>query len=123
MKMTTIGFAAALAIQSSCVFAAGGGGGSGSGSSGGGAGSTSSGNGAPSVTTSPGTNSLGTAQSSGEGTRGNSRTVGRSGAASGGRIDGTATKGPALPGDNTIRQETSPNSKADQMIKGICKGC
>jgi hypothetical protein len=46
-----------------------------------------------------------------------------SGAGGGGRIDGTQTNGPALPGDQTIRQEDSADSKVDQKIKSICKGC
>jgi hypothetical protein len=44
------------------------------------------------------------------------------GQGSGGRIDGTVTSGPALPGDETIRQESTPNSPVDQKLK-ICKGC
>jgi len=70
----------------------------------------------------PGTNSLGTAQSSGGAAGGTSGTVGASGSR-GGQIDGTVSNGPPLPGDRTIRQESSPNSKADQSIRGICKGC
>jgi len=70
----------------------------------------------------PGTNSLGMAQSSGQGAAAGSGTVGAAGGG-GGRIDGTVRNGPPLPGDSTIRQETSPDSKADQSIRGICKGC
>lgn len=72
----------------------------------------------------PGTNSLGTAKSSGSPASAPSGTVGRAGAGSAnGRIDGTTTNGPALPGDDTIRTENSPDSKVDQKIKSICKGC
>jgi hypothetical protein len=76
----------------------------------------------------PGTNSLGTANSSGSttgaasprglitaGTRDN-----RADGTSSGRIDGTVAPGPSLPGDAEIRAE---NSKVDQKIKSICKGC
>lgn len=101
----------------------GGGGGSGSGAGSGSAGAgTSSGLSTSPGVNSPGTNSLGTAQSSGGAAAGASGTVGASGSR-GGQIDGTVTNGPPLPGDQTIRQETSPNSKVDQTIHGICKGC
>ena len=75
----------------------------------------------------PGTNAAGTAQSGGgPGPRG-SITVGRPGNPAGGtnigRIDGTVTPGPSLPGDDQIRSESSQNSEADRKIKSICKGC
>jgi hypothetical protein len=77
------------------------------------------------VPTAPGTNSLGTANSSGStsGTAG-SNTTGmaktRAGAGNGGRIDGTVTPGPSMPGDAEIRAE---DPKVDAKIKSICKGC
>jgi hypothetical protein len=37
-----------------------------------------------------------------------------------GRIDGTVTQGPKLPGDAEIRAE---DSKVDQKIKSICRDC
>jgi hypothetical protein len=82
----------------------------------------------------PGTNSAGTADSSGSpgavaggrAPRG-STTVGTAGnpagGATGGRIDGTVTQGPHLPGDKVIRQEDAQNSKVDKKIKSICRGC
>jgi hypothetical protein len=75
----------------------------------------------------PGTNTLGTANSSGSaaggsGVNGGHGTVGMAGQGGGGRIDGTAQSGPALPGDDTIRHESTPNSPVDQKLK-ICKGC
>ena len=79
-------------------------------------------------TTTQGTNTLGTANSSGSPAgssgvvNGGHGTVGMAGQGSGGRIDGTVTSGPALPGDATIRQESTPNSPVDQKLK-ICKGC
>jgi hypothetical protein len=46
------------------------------------------------------------------------------GGPTGGRIDGTVTRGPAMQGDDVIRKENSPDqSKADKKIKSICKGC
>ena len=45
------------------------------------------------------------------------------GGATGGRIDGTVTQGPATQGDDTIRAEDSQDSKVDKKIKSICKGC
>jgi hypothetical protein len=80
----------------------------------------------------PGTNSAGTANSSGStstagGAPLGSTTVGTAGnpagGATGGRIDGTVTQGPAMHGDDTIRVESSPDSKVDQKVKSICKGC
>ena len=80
----------------------------------------------------PGTNSAGTANSSGAtSTTGRapmgSTTVGTAGnpagGAVGGRIDGTVTPGPAMPGDDTIRGESSQDSMVDKKIKSICKGC
>jgi hypothetical protein len=77
----------------------------------------------------PGTNTLGTANSSGSSSsssgvvNGGHGTIGMAGQGGGGRIDGTVTNGPALPGDETIRQETAPDSKVDQKVKSICKGC
>jgi hypothetical protein len=45
----------------------------------------------------------------------------RAGGTSRGRIDGTTTKGgPDRPEDAVINSE---NSKVDQKIKSICKGC
>jgi hypothetical protein len=38
----------------------------------------------------------------------------------GGRIDGTVTPGPSMPGDAEIRAE---DPKVDAKIKNICKGC
>ena len=80
--------------------------------------------------TAHGTNSLGTANSSGStgnastGSGGSTTTVGRAadrtGAATGGRIDGTVTQGPAMPGDAAIRAE---DAVVDKKIKSICKGC
>jgi hypothetical protein len=75
----------------------------------------------------PGTNAAGTANSSRStgstcargsittGTAGN-----RAGGTSSGRIDGTVTFGPSMPGDAEIRAE---DPKVDQKIKSICKGC
>jgi hypothetical protein len=40
--------------------------------------------------------------------------------ASGGRIDGTVQKGPAMQGDAEISAE---NAKVDKKVKSICKGC
>jgi hypothetical protein len=45
------------------------------------------------------------------------------GGATGGRIDGTVTQGPNMPGDDVIKEEDAQNSKVDKKIKGICKGC
>jgi hypothetical protein len=45
------------------------------------------------------------------------------GGATGGRIDGTVTQGPAMQGDDTIRAESSPDSKVDKTVKSICTGC
>ena len=45
------------------------------------------------------------------------------GGATGGRIDGTITQGPAMQGDDAIRKESSEDSKVDKKIKSICKGC
>jgi hypothetical protein len=80
----------------------------------------------------PGTNRLGTANSTGSttgtgaGPRGSS-TAGTEGNPAGGtstgRIDGTVTPGPSLPGDTEIKAENSENSKVDRKIKRICKGC
>ena len=81
--------------------------------------------------TAPGPNSLGMANSSGSagnagtGSGGSSMTTGRAavngtGAATGGRIDGTVTQGPAMPGDTAIRAE---DQVVDKKIKSICKGC
>jgi hypothetical protein len=80
----------------------------------------------------PGTNSAGTASSSGS-PSGNasaplgSTTVGtagnRAGGATGGRIDGTVTSGPRLPGDDAIKSEDAQDSKVDKKIKSICRGC
>jgi len=76
--------------------------------------------------TAPGTNTLGTANSSGStgGTTGSS-TIGMAnnraaGVGTGGRIDGTVTPGPSMPGDAEIRAE---DPKVDAKIKSICKGC
>ena len=80
----------------------------------------------PSSAAAPGTNSLGTAQSSGGG-GGNSGavTTGQAGVSgrTSNRIDGTKTNGPAAAGDNVVRKEDSQDSKADKMIKSICRGC
>jgi hypothetical protein len=46
--------------------------------------------------------------------------VNGTGAATGGRIDGTVTQGPAMPGDTAIRAE---DQVVDKKIKSICKGC
>jgi hypothetical protein len=59
----------------------------------------------------PGTNTLGTANSTGSGA-----TTGTAG----GRIDGTVTPGPSMPGDAEIRAE---DPKVDAKIKSICRGC
>jgi hypothetical protein len=79
----------------------------------------------------PGTNSAGTANSAGSTSGGGapigSTTVGTSGnpagGATGGRIDGTVTSGPAMQGDDAIRAEDAQDSKVDKKIKSICKGC
>ena len=76
----------------------------------------------------PGTNSAGAAASSGApstngAVNGNHGTIGTAGSGGGGKIDGTVTKGPDLPGDQTIREETAADSKVDKKIKSICKGC
>jgi hypothetical protein len=80
----------------------------------------------------PGTNSAGTANSSGStsaagGAPMGSTTVGTAGnpagGAVGGRIDGTVTSGPAMPGDDAIRAESSQDSVVDKKVKSICKGC
>jgi hypothetical protein len=83
----------------------------------------------------PGTNSVGTAQSSGSSagsgsgssagggstnTGNTSATTGMAGNRNGGRIDGVVTQGPNKPGDVEIRAE---NSKVNQKIKSICRGC
>ena len=78
-----------------------------------------------------GTNSAGTANSSGSASTGGaprgSTTVGTAGnpagGAVGGRIDGTVTPGPAMQGDDAIREENAQDSKVDKKIKSICKGC
>jgi hypothetical protein len=77
------------------------------------------------VPTAPGTNTLGTANSSGSpgGTTGLTTTGmanTRAGTGNGGRIDGTVTPGPSMPGDAEIRAE---DPKVDAKIKSICKGC
>jgi hypothetical protein len=58
------------------------------------------------------------------GSGGSTTTTGRAadqaGAATGGRIDGTVTQGPAMPGDAAIRAE---DPVVDKKIKSICKGC
>jgi hypothetical protein len=119
MKITAVLFAITLAASSSLAFAAGGGGGAaGGGGSSSGSSSATNGSGA---TTAPGTNSVGTAQSSGA--TSDLKTAGQARSNRGGRIDGTTTNGPALPGDDTIQKESSPESNADRMIKGICRGC
>ena len=83
----------------------------------------------------PGTNSAGTANPSGSPANGSANgavangghgtigTIGSAGSGGGGRIDGTVTQGPALPGDDVIRQEDAVDSKVDKKIKSICKGC
>ena len=75
----------------------------------------------------PGTNTAGTPNSAGStggtGARGSitTGTAGnRAGGTSTGRIDGTTTPGPSMPGDAEIRAE---DPKVDQKIKSICKGC
>ena len=76
------------------------------------------------VPTAPDTNALGTANSSRTpSTTGSAATGpnGRSGSA--GRIDGTTTPGPTMPGDAAIREEDAQNSKVDKKIRSICKGC
>jgi hypothetical protein len=45
------------------------------------------------------------------------------GGAMGGRIDGTVTQGPAMQGDDAIREEDAQDSRVDKKIKSICKGC
>jgi hypothetical protein len=78
----------------------------------------------------PGTNSLGTANASGapqggvvNGGHGSIGTTTGTGAGAGGRIDGTVQNGPAMNGDNAIREEDAVDSKVDKKIKSICKGC
>jgi hypothetical protein len=46
--------------------------------------------------------------------------AGRNRAGMGGRIDGTVTHGPAMPGDAAIRAE---DREVDKKIKSICRGC
>jgi hypothetical protein len=76
-----------------------------------------------------GHNTAGTANAGGAPARGGSTvngdhgTVGAAGAGAGGRIDGTVTNGPAMPGDDVIRKEDAVDSKVDKKIKSICKGC
>jgi hypothetical protein len=41
------------------------------------------------------------------------------GGATGGRIDGTETPGPRLPGDEAIKAEDAQDSKVDKKIKSI----
>ena len=48
------------------------------------------------------------------------RVANRAGGTSSGRVDGTVTPGPSMPGDAEIKAE---NSKVDGKIKSICKGC
>ena len=77
------------------------------------------------VPTAPATNSLGTANSTGAreaATNGNTTGMAGNRSLSGnsGRIDGTATPGPSMPGDAEIRAE---DPKVDAKIKSICKGC
>jgi hypothetical protein len=77
----------------------------------------------------PGTNSSGTANSTGgAGNNGGAgattgRADNRAGGTANGRIDGTVTPGPAMPGDAAIREEDAQNSKVDKKIKSICRGC
>ena len=83
----------------------------------------------PSATT-PGTNSLGTANSAGSnsgaggsvssGSQTTGSALNRPSGQSGGRIDGTMSRGPDLPGDEEIRAE---DRRVDKKIKSICKGC
>jgi hypothetical protein len=72
----------------------------------------------------PGTNTLGTANSSGSPGAAAGVTTGTANngalAGNGGRIDGTVTPGPSMPGDAEIKAE---NPKVDAKIKSICKGC
>ena len=80
------------------------------------------------VPTAPGTNNLGTAQSTGssgnigagDGSTTTTGVAGNRAGASGGRIDGTVQKGPAMQGDAEISAE---NAKVDKKVKSICKGC
>ena len=69
----------------------------------------------------PGTNRLGTAISTGSPATGANRSM-TTGSATGrsGRIDGTVTPGPSMPGDLEIKNE---NAKVDARIKSICRGC
>jgi hypothetical protein len=80
----------------------------------------------------PGINSAGTASSSGSGGSGGAATGGGTGTVSnmpgiagttGGKIDGTVTKGPAKPGDEVINAETAPGAKVNKKVNNICKGC
>jgi hypothetical protein len=91
------------------------------------------GNGARALNNTPGTNGAGTANSSGStsgssgGAPRGSTTVGLAGnpagGATGGRIDGTVTQGPNMPGDDAIKAEDDQNSKVDKKINSICRGC
>jgi hypothetical protein len=79
------------------------------------------------IPTAPGTNTAGTANPSGSpgaanGAGSTSSTTGTANnrAANGGRIDGTVTPGPSMPGDAEIRAE---DPKVDAKVKSICKGC
>jgi hypothetical protein len=121
MRMPGLVLVAALATASVGP-ASGQGSGAGAGGS---AGGTAAGG--SSTSSPPGTNAAGTGQSGDEPFPRGSITVGRPGNPAGGtnigRIDGTVTPGPSLPGDDQIRSESSKNSEADRRIKSICKGC
>lgn len=88
--------------------------------------------------TSPGTNALGTANSAGgaggggntgvaansSANNGSITTARRAGSATAnGRIDGTVTPGPLMPGDASIQDEKNENDMVDKKINGICRGC
>jgi hypothetical protein len=56
----------------------------------------------------------------GDGSTATTGVAGNRAGASGGRIDGTVQKGPAMQGDAEISAE---NAKVDKKVKSICKGC
>lgn len=68
----------------------------------------------------PGTNRLGTANSTGSTAGANSSITTGTAPTRRGRIDGTVTQGPSMPGDVEIKNE---NARVDAKIKSICKGC
>jgi hypothetical protein len=109
-------FMTALLIMPIACFAqsGGSGGGSSGGSSSGGTSATGG------VTATPNAGSPGAGSTAINGVTGPANPAG---GAAGGRIDGTVTQGPRLPGDEAIKDEDAQNSKVDKKIKSICRGC